>query len=78
MEAIGGITGLLLIVGVMMYYGVFSMVERGARMGDRAVKDIEMDQVQKLAKKDAAREIDEDLFKSAVAKRKILEELAKM
>ena len=78
MEAIGGIFGLIVILGVMMYYGVFGVVERGARMGDRAVKDLEMDQVQKLAKKDAAREIDEDLFKSAVAKRKILVDLAKM
>jgi hypothetical protein len=78
LEVVGGISGLVVILGVMMYYGVFNIVERGSRMGDRWVKDKEMDQVQDLAKKDAAREIDEDLFKSAVAKRKILEDLAKM
>jgi len=78
LEMIGGIGGLLVIVGVFMYYGVFNIVERGSRMGDRWVKDKEMDQVQGLAKKDAAREIDEELFESAVAKRKILEDLAKM
>lgn len=68
----------VLIVGVMAYYGVFSIVERGARMADRSVADLERDQVQSLARKDAEREIDEATFTAAVEKRKLLEQLAKL
>lgn len=68
----------IVIAAIAAYYGLFNSIERAARMADRAVGDLERDQVETLAKKDANRVIDQDLFAKAVANRKLLDELARL
>lgn len=68
----------IVIAAIAAYYGLFNSIERAARMADRAVGDLERDQVETLAKKDASRSIDQDLFAKAVANRKLLDELARL
>lgn len=68
----------VVIAAIAAYYGLFNSVERAARMADRAMGDLERDQVETLAKKDANRSVDQDLFAKAVANRKLLDELARL
>ena len=57
----------LLLVVVAAYYGLFDILEVGARMGTREIKDLERDQKSKMMHKAAARKIDDKDYKAAIA-----------
>ena len=57
----------VLLVAVAAYYGLFDILEVGARMGTREIKDLERDQKSKMMHKAAARKIDDKEYKAAIA-----------
>lgn len=63
----------ILVVGVMAYYGVFSIIETGAGMANREMKDLERDQKAKLMNKAASRKIDEAEYKTAMTNNSLID-----
>lgn len=63
----------VIIVVVAMYYGFGEMVETGARMASREVKDLERDQKARSMTRAEARDFDEARYKNAVAKNAIID-----
>jgi hypothetical protein len=63
----------ILIVGVLAYYGVFGIIETGAGMANREIKDLERDQKSKLMNKAASRTIDEAEYKKAVSNNTLID-----
>ena len=57
----------VLLVAVAAYYGLFDILEVGARMGTREIKDLERDQKSKMMHKAASRKIDDKDYKAAIA-----------
>lgn len=63
----------ILVVGVMAYYGVFNIIETGAGMANREIKDLERDQKSKLMNKAAARKVDEAEYKKAISNNSLID-----
>ena len=70
MEMVGLV---LIIVVVCAYYGLFEVVEVGARMGSRQIKDLERDQKAKLMNKASARTIREEDYKLAASNNALID-----
>ena len=63
----------ILIIGVLAYYGVLELLDLGAGMARREMKDLERDQKSKLMNKAASRTIDEAEFKKAVGNNTLID-----
>lgn len=63
----------ILVVGVMAYYGVFSIIETGAGMANREIKDLERDQKSKLMNKAASRQVNEAEYKKAISNNSLID-----
>lgn len=63
----------ILVVVVMAYYGVFGILETGAGMANREIKDLERDQKSKLMNKAASRKVDEAEYKKAISNNSLID-----
>lgn len=70
------ILGLVIVVaGLAMYYGLFDSIERGARMADRRIADLERDQKEELIKKNATRSVDAEQVAKAKTNITLIDEI---
>jgi len=72
MEIVGLV---VIIIAVMMWYGVFNSIERGARMAERRVAQYERNQVAEIAKEINDMDINTEDIEKAKARAKEIDAL---